>query len=121
VIGYIVGVKLLMNTIPEVGHGPRLNVDIYRGALTEGILTFAIVVITLGIAATKIRGSFFLKTWISSIIKLTLHKLGSDLTGGCMNPASVSTIRCYYYSGFKYKQIFIFIWFNLTLYFLCLF
>ncbi|WJX66662.1 MIP aquaporin (TC 1.A.8) [Trifolium repens] len=89
VIGYIVGVKLLMNTIPEVGHGPRLNVDIYRGALTEGILTFAIVVITLGIAATKIRGSFFLKTWISSIIKLTLHKLGSDLTGGCMNPASV--------------------------------
>ncbi|CAK9156085.1 unnamed protein product [Ilex paraguariensis] len=30
-----------------------------------------------------------MKTWISSVSKLTLHILGSDLTGGCMNPASV--------------------------------
>jgi len=30
-----------------------------------------------------------MKTWISSVSKLTLHMLGSDLTGGCMNPASV--------------------------------
>ncbi|WJX66663.1 MIP aquaporin (TC 1.A.8) [Trifolium repens] len=89
VIGYIVGVKLLTDIIPEIGHGPRLNVDIYRGALTEGLLTFTIAVITLGITATKIRRSFFMKTWISSIMKLILHKLGSNLTGGCMNPASV--------------------------------
>jgi aquaporin SIP len=90
VIGYIVGVKLLTDIIPEIGHGPRLNVDIYRGALTEGLLTFTIAVITLGITSTKIRRSFFMKTWISSIMKLILHKLGSNLTGGCMNPASVS-------------------------------
>lgn len=89
VVGSIVGVKLLIDTIPEVGLGPRLNVDIHRGALTEGLLTFAIVTISLGLA-TKIRENFFMKTWISSLSKLTLHILGSDLTGGCMNPASVS-------------------------------
>ena len=90
-VGFIVGVKLLIETIPEVGRGPRLNVDIPHGALTEGLLTFAIVTISLWLSATKIRESFFIKTWISSLSKLTLHILGSDLTGGCMNPASVST------------------------------
>lgn len=89
VVGSIVGVKFLIDTIPEVGRGPRLNVDIHRGALTEGLLTYAIVTISLGLAATKIHGSFFMKTWISSLSKLTLHILGSDLTGGCMNPAAV--------------------------------
>lgn len=64
--------------------------DIHHGALTEGFLTFAIVMISLGLAR-KIPGSFFMKTWISSVSKLTLNILGSDLTGGCMNPASVST------------------------------
>ncbi|XP_057437856.1 probable aquaporin SIP2-1 [Lotus japonicus] len=88
VLGSIVGVKLLIDTIPEVGRGPRLNIDIHRGALTEGLLTFAIVSVSLGLA-TKIPGSFFMKTWISSLSKLTLHILGSDLTGGCMNPAAV--------------------------------
>jgi len=90
VIASIVGVKFLIETIPEVGQGPRLNVDIHQGALTEGLLTFAIVSISLGLT-TKIRENFFMKTWISSLSKLTLHILGSDLTGGCMNPASVST------------------------------
>jgi len=90
VVGSIVGVKFLIDTIPEVGQGPRLNVDIHQGALTEGLLTFAIVTISLGLATT-IRENFFMKTWISSLTKLTLHILGSDLTGGCMNPASVST------------------------------
>ncbi|KAA8517856.1 hypothetical protein F0562_015355 [Nyssa sinensis] len=88
VIGSITGVRLIMDTFPEIGHGPRLNVDIHRGALTEGLLTFMIVIISLGLAR-NIPGSFFMKTWISSVSKLTLHILGSDLTGGCMNPASV--------------------------------
>ncbi|CAK9144258.1 unnamed protein product [Ilex paraguariensis] len=88
VIGSIAGVRLLIETFPEVGHGPRLNVDIHQGALTEGFLTFTIVIISLGLAR-NIPGSFFMKTWISSVSKLTLHILGSDLTGGCMNPASV--------------------------------
>ncbi|KAL2320574.1 hypothetical protein Fmac_029543 [Flemingia macrophylla] len=88
VVGSIVGVKLLIDTIPEVGRGPSLNVDIHQGALTEGLLTFAIVTISLGLA-TKVRENFFMKTWISSLSKLALHILGSDLTGGVMNPASV--------------------------------
>ncbi|EEF38714.1 aquaporin sip2.1, putative [Ricinus communis] len=88
VIGSITGVTLVIQTFPEIGFGPRLNVDIHRGALTEGLLTFAIVTISLGLAR-KIPGSFFMKTWISSVSKLTLHILGSDLTGGVMNPASV--------------------------------
>lgn len=89
VVGSITGVRYIIKTFPEIGLGPHLTVDIHRGALTEGLLTFAIVTISLGLAR-KIPGSFFMKTWISSVSKLTLHILGSDLTGGCMNPASVS-------------------------------
>lgn len=88
VIGSITGVRLFIDTFPEIGLGPRLTVDVHKGALTEGLLTFAIVTISLGLAR-KIPGSFFMKTWISSVSKLSLHILGSDLTGGCMNPASV--------------------------------
>ncbi|KAL3534076.1 hypothetical protein ACH5RR_002537 [Cinchona calisaya] len=88
VLGSIVGVRLIYEAFPAVGSGPQLNVDIHRGAFTEGILTFFIVIVSLGLAR-KIPGSFFMKTWISSLSKLTLHILGSDLTGGCMNPASV--------------------------------
>ncbi|KAK3218218.1 hypothetical protein Dsin_012188 [Dipteronia sinensis] len=88
VLGSIYGVRLLIETFPEVGHGPRLNVNIHHGALTEGVLTFAIVFISLGLAR-NIPGSFYMKTWISSVSKLALHILGSDLTGGCMNPAAV--------------------------------
>lgn len=88
VIGSITGVRLILDTFPEIGRGPSLNVGIHHGALTEGLLTYAIVTISLGLAR-KIPGSFYMKTWISSVSKLALHILGSDLTGGCMNPASV--------------------------------
>ncbi|KAI5671807.1 hypothetical protein M9H77_12171 [Catharanthus roseus] len=88
VFGSIVGVRLILMAFPGIGRGPKLTVDIHRGALTEGILTFLIVIISL-VLSSKIPGSFFKKNWISSLSKLTLHVLGSDLTGGCMNPASV--------------------------------
>ncbi|XP_021749166.1 probable aquaporin SIP2-1 [Chenopodium quinoa] len=88
VLGAIYGVKLLTHMFPEIGNGPKLNVNIHQGALTEGVLTFMIVFISLSLARS-IPGSFVRKTWISSLSKLTLHVLGSDLTGGCMNPASV--------------------------------
>lgn len=104
--GSIVGVKFLIYTIPEVGQGPRLNVDIHQGALTEGLLTFVIVSISLGLAATRIQGNFFMKTWISSLSKLTLQILGSDLTGGCMNPASVSTVTSKFICSYFRQQIF---------------
>lgn len=89
VLGAITGVRLIIHTFPEAGRGPRLNVGIHHGALTEGLLTYAITIISLGLTR-KIPGNFFMKTWISSFSKLTLHILGSDITGGCMNPASVS-------------------------------
>ncbi|KAE9452093.1 hypothetical protein C3L33_15998, partial [Rhododendron williamsianum] len=87
VLGSIVGVRFIIESFPEV-HGPRLTVDLHRGALTEGFLTFAIVIISLGLYR-NIPGSFYRKTWISSVSKVALHILGSDLTGGVMNPASV--------------------------------
>nr|GEV47057.1 probable aquaporin SIP2-1 [Tanacetum cinerariifolium] len=88
VFGSIMGVRLILLTFPEIGRGPRLTVSLHQGALTEGLLTFTIVLISHALS-TKIPGSFFRKTWISSLSKLALHILGSDLTGGCMNPASV--------------------------------
>ncbi|KAL9237884.1 hypothetical protein vseg_012381 [Gypsophila vaccaria] len=88
VLGAIYGVRLLIHMFPEIGRGPKLNVEIHHGALTEGFLTFMIVIISMSLSRS-IPGSFMKKTWISSLAKLTLHILGSDLTGGCMNPASV--------------------------------
>ncbi|KAJ9544384.1 hypothetical protein OSB04_024091 [Centaurea solstitialis] len=88
VFGSIIGVRLILEAFPQIGRGPQLTVSLYQGALTEGLLTFTIVLISHGLSS-KIPGSFFRKTWISSLSKLALHILGSDLTGGCMNPASV--------------------------------
>ncbi|XP_023731640.1 probable aquaporin SIP2-1 [Lactuca sativa] len=88
VLGAISGVRLILSIFPEIGRGPRLNVSLFEGALTEGLSTFTIVLISHGVS-TKLPGSFLRKTWISSVSKLALHILGSDLTGGAMNPASV--------------------------------
>ncbi|XP_074306819.1 putative aquaporin SIP2-1 [Silene latifolia] len=89
VLGAIYGIRLLIQTFPAIGHGPKLNVDIHHGALTEGLLTFITVFISMTLSRT-IPDSFVRKTWISSLSKLTLQIIGSDLTGGIMNPASVT-------------------------------
>ncbi|KAL1813424.1 hypothetical protein ACET3Z_023489 [Daucus carota] len=88
IFGSITGVSYIIRTFPELGHRSPLNVDIHQGALTEGFLAFVIVLVSLSLAA-KIPGSFFRKTWISSISKIALHIVFSDLTGGYINPASV--------------------------------
>ncbi|XP_071723194.1 probable aquaporin SIP2-1 [Rutidosis leptorrhynchoides] len=88
VLGSVYAVRLIMETLPEAGRGPRLNVGILHGALTEGLLTFSIVLISQ-LLSSKVNDSFFMKTWISSVCKLALNILGADLTGGTMNPASV--------------------------------
>ncbi|XP_052176474.1 probable aquaporin SIP2-1 [Diospyros lotus] len=87
VIGSIIGVRLILETFPGIGHLYRLNVDIHQGALTEGLIAFAIVIVSLGLTR-NMPGSFYRKTWISSVSKLALQVLGSDLTGGCANPAT---------------------------------
>ncbi|CAN6454692.1 unnamed protein product [Victoria cruziana] len=89
VVGSIVGVMVLTWIFPQVGSGPRLQVDMRRGALTEGALTFAIVAVSLGLTKYDPR-NFFVKTWIHSVSKLALQTLGFDLTGGIMNPASAT-------------------------------
>ncbi|KAH0865197.1 hypothetical protein HID58_082408 [Brassica napus] len=90
VIGSVLAVKHIIHIFPEIGKGPKLNASIHQGALTEGLLTFFTVLISVGLSR-NIPGSFFMKTWISSIAKLTLHVhvLGVGITGGCMNPAAV--------------------------------
>nr|UXY92429.1 aquaporin SIP2-1 [Helianthus tuberosus] len=88
VFGSIMAVRLILLTFPGIGRGPKLTVSLHQGALTEGLLTLTIVLISHGLS-TKIPGSFYTKTWISSVSKLALHILGADLTGGAMNPASV--------------------------------
>ncbi|ONK63609.1 uncharacterized protein A4U43_C07F17020 [Asparagus officinalis] len=87
IAGSIIGVRLIKKTFPQVGHGSRLNVDIHHGAMIEGLLTFIIVIVSLGLKKKDPR-SFFMKTWIATISKISLRILGSDLTGGIMNPAS---------------------------------
>lgn len=60
--------------------------------MVEGLLTFMIVIVSLGLRKKDPR-SFFMKTWISTLAKLSLQILGSDLTGGVMNPATVSSLH----------------------------
>ncbi|XP_049935724.1 probable aquaporin SIP2-1 isoform X1 [Nymphaea colorata] len=93
VVGSVVGVMVITLIFPKVAYGPRLKVDMNRGALTEGALTFAIVAVSLGLTKYDPR-NFFLKTWIHSVSKLALQILGSDLTGGIMNPASMPIGCC---------------------------
>jgi aquaporin SIP len=90
-LGSVAGVLLLKEAFPEVGHDPRLNAGIHHGALIEGFATFAVVMVSLTLKQKEVN-SYFMKTWISSISKMSLHVLSSDLTGGIMNPASVRTL-----------------------------
>ncbi|KAL8172223.1 hypothetical protein V2J09_024027 [Rumex salicifolius] len=87
VVGSIVGVKLLIATFSDVGRGPKLNVEIHHGALIEGVLAFIVAIIAMGLTQ-NLSGSFYRKNWISSISKISLQILTSDLTGACTNPAS---------------------------------
>ncbi|WVZ56750.1 hypothetical protein U9M48_007238 [Paspalum notatum var. saurae] len=87
VIGAVLGVKLIRLTFPNVGKGARLSVGAHHGALAEGLATFMVVMVS-AILKKKEMKSFFMKTWITSIWKNTIHILSSDITGGIMNPAS---------------------------------
>lgn len=88
-IGAVLGVKLIQFTFPNVGKGARLSVGVHHGALAEGLATFMVVMVSATIKKKEMK-SFFMKTWITSIWKNTIHILSSDITGGIMNPASVS-------------------------------
>ncbi|KAM3228854.1 hypothetical protein ACQJBY_060044 [Aegilops geniculata] len=90
VIGAVIGVMLMRFAFPKVGKGAALSVGVHHGALTEGLATLMVVMVSLTLK--KKEQGFFVKTWIASIWKMTIHILSSDMTGGIMNPASVSVI-----------------------------
>nr|CAD1821999.1 unnamed protein product [Ananas comosus var. bracteatus] len=86
VLGSIFGVWFVNTTFPAAAYGPRLNVDMHHGALTEGVLTLTIVAVSLWLK--KSGKSSSTKMWISSISKVMCHIISSDMTGGIMNPAA---------------------------------
>ena len=88
VIGAVLGVILIRVAFPQVGKGAALSVGVHHGALAEGLATFMVVMVS--VTLKKKEQGFFMKTWIASIWKMTIHILSSDITGGIMNPASVS-------------------------------
>lgn len=77
--GALLGVKCVNHMIQHGGQGPLLKVGLISGMAVEGILTFLIVMVSL-IVRTRGPKSFFLKTWIMSITKLSLSILGARLT-----------------------------------------
>lgn len=85
--GALLGVKCVNHMIQHGGQGPLLKVGLISGMAVEGILTFLIVMVSL-IVRTRGPKSFFLKTWIMSITKLSLSILGANFTGPAMNPAT---------------------------------
>lgn len=86
VIGAVLGVKLIRLAFPQVGKGAALSVGVHHGALAEGLATLMVVMVS--VTLKKKEKGFFMKTWIASIWKMTIHILSSDITGGVMNPAS---------------------------------
>jgi aquaporin SIP len=93
VIGAVLGVKLIRTAFPQVGKGAALSVGVHHGALAEGLATLLVVMVS--VTLKKKEKGFFMKTWIASIWKMTIHILSSDSTGGIMNPASVSAFYTY--------------------------
>lgn len=85
--GSLLGVKYVKFMIPPGGQGPLLKVDLITGMAVEGVLTFIIVMVSLIVRARGPK-SFFLRTWIMSIIKLSLSIVGANFTGPAMNPAT---------------------------------
>ncbi|KAH9296281.1 hypothetical protein KI387_039869 [Taxus chinensis] len=89
-LGSLVGVMCVNILMPRgVQGGPLLKVGVKNGMITEGILTFTIVMVALMVNTRGPKG-FFLKTWIVTLSKLCLSILGADFTGPAMNPATVS-------------------------------
>ncbi|XP_031473484.2 probable aquaporin SIP2-1 isoform X1 [Nymphaea colorata] len=89
VCGSIVGAALVTLILPEFTYSDPLKVGIAQGALTEGFLAFGIASVSLALTRYD-PNDFIVKTWIHSMSRLTLRILGSDLTGGIMNPASAA-------------------------------
>ncbi|GMJ11262.1 small and basic intrinsic protein 1A [Hibiscus trionum] len=88
--GALGGALAIVEAIPEqykhmIG-GPSLKVDPHTGAIAEGVLTFLIVFAVLFIILRGPKSPIF-RTWLISIVVVTLVTSGSAYTGPSMNPA----------------------------------
>ncbi|KAK8542936.1 hypothetical protein V6N12_015512 [Hibiscus sabdariffa] len=88
--GALGGALAILEAIPEqykhmIG-GPSLKVDPHTGAIAEGVLTFLVVFAVLLIIHRGPKSPIF-RTWLISIVVVTLVTSGSTYTGPSMNPA----------------------------------
>ena len=101
-MGAVGGVLAVKELIPpaykHLLRGPRLMVDLNRGALAEFVLTFTI---TFSILFAVLKGprSPVLKTWIIVLATYVVIILGAGFTGPSLNPAHVRTTM------FLYKKV----------------
>ena len=98
-MGAVGGVLAVKELIPpaykHLLRGPRLMVDLNRGALAEFVLTFTI---TFSILFAVLKGprSPVLKTWIIVLATYVVIILGAGFTGPSLNPAHVRTTLSLY-------------------------
>eukprot|EP01018_Ginkgo_biloba_P038997 Gb_36376 [translate_table: standard] len=85
--GAVVGAIFVKDVLPRGARGPVLRVDVQTGMLTEGVLSFTMVLVMLFVSRRGPKSNL-LKAWITSITKGTLSILGTNNTGPAMNPAS---------------------------------
>uniref|UniRef100_A0A0D6R8R2 Aquaporin n=1 Tax=Araucaria cunninghamii TaxID=56994 RepID=A0A0D6R8R2_ARACU len=89
--GAVGGALAIMELMPppykHMLGGPSLKVELHRGAVAEGVLTFFISFMVLLIIAKGPKSSF-LKSWLISLVTIALVLAGSPYTGPSMNPAN---------------------------------
>ncbi|XP_011623776.1 aquaporin SIP1-2 isoform X2 [Amborella trichopoda] len=90
--GAVGGALAIMEVMPasyknKLG-GPSLKVELHKGAIAEGFLTFLISFAILFIIVKGPRNSL-IKMWLLAMSTVTLVLAGSSYTGPAMNPANV--------------------------------
>lgn len=89
--GGVAGVNAIMHLIPtkykSMLKGPSLKVDLYSGAIVEGMLTFALSLTILVIMLKGPRNAV-LKVYLISVATVLLVIPGSAYTGPSLNPAN---------------------------------
>ncbi|KAK4743632.1 hypothetical protein SAY87_009944 [Trapa incisa] len=68
-------------------RGPSLKVDLHKGAVAEGFLTFTICLAAL-LIFTKGPRILLVKMWLLAMATVGLVMVGSGFTGPAMNPAN---------------------------------
>lgn len=68
-------------------RGPSLKVDLHKGAIAEGFLTFTISMAAL-LIFTKGPKNILVKMWLLAMATVGLVIVGSGFTGPAMNPAN---------------------------------